>query len=639
MTNYPLKELPIRMSDEQLTPLNDDSPPDPWTPPEILSPIGSLAEPERQEVEQEPGLVIKKGIGRPRKDGMPAKTDSLTKHPTPSPVYKKFYSEATSDNQKPKGFIKWCRATPTWVQDRLTFYVYRDWPTLKEPPLDETGKKEDNKYIDKLASCPENVQEFLDKYGAGDYRMIVNDDVVDKRTIAEVHVREGFRNIQMNPPTDRRIDDVGNVDLESTANRAYVQYLRGKGKLPEQQQAKGRDADMAEANAVSQLTGILREVINKKDDKGQNDTTATVVREMASMFSDANKQSTEMMKQGYETIDRARAQQTSVDPIEYIKAAVELVRPQQVQQHGAGESAVIDVLKSFLEIESRRAEQAEKKADVLLEKLVTMQTNPQHQSQVTAPMESAKSVVKDAIELVQALRGSGMAGGGAASASDTSSSWWKDNLPEIMQYGAGIIQSGVRAYEVSQLGRARQMPSQPQQPQPQQPTYIVPPAAIPDAQQFAAEPSQDPAAEPALQQPEDDGYVTFMAMIHEPLMTHIDKDLGGDQFAQWLIDSTRKGNVMYQQLKGQGAEIMLQGLKGYEPLWRELEPKQILLPKFIDEFMRMEEIAAAAQEVEDREFGGDNEEDGDASEYEYEEGGEALSTDSLPGAIKLVVDR
>src|ERR1700688_2059781 len=130
---------------------------------------------------------------------MPNKTESLVVHPTPSPVYRKFYSEAVSDNQKPKGFFKWAREVPKWVQDRLVIYVYRDWPVLKEPVVGMDGRKDDSKYIDKLAVCPQTTMELLDKYGAGDYRLIVNDDVVDKRTVAEVHVREAFRNLVMNP--------------------------------------------------------------------------------------------------------------------------------------------------------------------------------------------------------------------------------------------------------------------------------------------------------------------------------------------------------------------------------------------------------------------------------------------------------
>jgi hypothetical protein len=603
------------MTDQQL---EDDSPPDSSSPGAYHTPIdhlevsqpyqsASLAETEQKQ-EDGPNLVVKKGIGRPRKDGLPAKTDTLVTQKTPRPMYKRFYTDAANANQKPAACFKWCRALPKWAQERLTFYVYRDWPTLKNPELDMVGVKEDNIYIEKMAECPETVTSLLDAFGAGDYRIFINDQMVDMQNIAEIHIREGWRNVVQNPPTDRRIDDVDNVDLESSANKSYIQYLKNKGKLPEQVAQREKGASMAEATATAQMAGLLRDLISaKRDDKGNNDTTATVVKEVTSVLGDANKHASEIMKQGYESIEKVRAQQTTVDPIEYIKAAAELMRPQQVVQGDGGNSQVVDMLKSFLETESRRTEAAEKRANDLMDKLLTDRVqaqNPPPQAPVTQPdaLATTKATIESVMGIASAL---GLKAGGGGGGSDVGEKvvWWKEALPDMMQSGASVIQNITQLIMANQR---RQMPQQPPMPQ-----HVVPQEFIPQPQQIQPQPIQEPTPTDEVQlenQQEQEqeqmnlaAFMKFAGEIKRPLMNHINRNLGGAAFAQWVIDTY--DDATYQQMKMQGSEMLVEGLKMYPPIWEELEPKVSLLPQFVDEFMRMEEIVQAEEmaQMEDQE--------------------------------------
>ena len=274
---------------------------------------GRGQEQETEEAEeQEPELVVRKGRGRPRVDGTPGKLDTKIPIPTPSPQYKKYWSGATNRSQYPTQLIKWYHELPQWAKDRMIVYVERDWPVLVKITKEDKAKAKAEgrsvgyNYIDKLAEMPKDTAELRDKYGSGDYHLSLNDAVAGV-TLAQAWVKENWRDIQQFPPADQRIQKVENVDLNDPGNRSYVEYLRGRGKLPEQNQG---GQGVAEATAISagiagQSMAMADKLINRlmdaKDrDKGNNDTTATVVKEVMEVMGSVTEKASDVMKSAYE---------------------------------------------------------------------------------------------------------------------------------------------------------------------------------------------------------------------------------------------------------------------------------------------------------------------------------------------------
>ena len=130
----------------------------------------------------------------------------------------------------------------------------------------------------------------------------------------------------------------------------------------------------------------------------------------------------------------------------------------------------------------------------------------------------------------------------------------------------------------------------------------------------AAMPASAPISAPTS---DEDDYIRFMSEIKRPLMNHVNRNLGGAAFGQWIVDSYDEAT--YEQIRVQGKEEFVRGVMGYEPLALELRGKEGLLDMFADEFMRMAEIMA--EDAVEEERGGDG--DGGGEEEEGEEGEEA----------------
>ncbi len=88
-------------------------------------------------------------------------------------------------------------------------------------------------------------------------------------------------------------------------------------------------------------------------------------------------------------------------------------------------------------------------------------------------------------------------------------------------------------------------------------------------------------------------YHKFLAEIHEPLIGHLaNPDLGGVEFADWLIRSKSNGQEIYEGLRSQGKDNIVMVIRSYTPLWESLQPYRLQFDPFLDDFLQAPEIMA-----------------------------------------------
>ena len=63
-------------------------------------------------------------------------------------------------------------------------------------------------------------------------------------------------------------------------------------------------------------------------------------------------------------------------------------------------------------------------------------------------------------------------------------------------------------------------------------------------------------------------FMDFMGQIARPMMNHINRELGGAAFGQWMIDTFDSDTFEY--IRDQGKEKFIEGILSYEPLAKEL---------------------------------------------------------------------
>ena len=560
------------------------------------------------------------------------KADRLEHIPTPSPPFKKYWSHATSNSQVPNQLLKWYKEVPQWARDRMIIYVKREWPVLVKVTREakaiakEAGNPVEYNYIDKLDVLPQDWMELRDKYGAGDYHLSVNDST-NSTTLTQVWIKEGWRDIQQFPPADQRIQKVENVDLNDPGNRSYVEYLRGRGKLPEQNQG---GQGVAEATAISagiagQSMAMADKLINRlmdaKDrDKGNNDTTATVVKEVMEVMGSVTEKASDVMKSAYEQT----ANRTSpMDSLKEVAAVFKELKGGPGDGQGAEATTMMMAMmremreasaantKMMMEMQSKQIERLERQ----LERQAEVKTAPVAGADGTGavPVSQVSSLVTGVDQIVSVVQKLGFSKAGVT---DSGGGGWRDALPEILQSAQGIIGNAAQVWitkmQVDEREAARRMalaagqpimmPGAGMAPVTQMPPVVPAPVPVPQgsSQNLQGSPQPAPASD-------EDDYVRFMSEIKRPLMNHVNRNLGGAAFGQWIVDSYDEAT--YEQIRVQGKEEFVRGVMGYEPLALELRGKEGLLDMFADEFMRMAEIMAEDAVEEERGEGGDGEEE------------------------------
>ena len=194
----------------------------------------------------------------------------------PNPSFRLFKSDATNINQRFKPFCNYWNGLPQWAKDSALLYVYREHPVLLYVEKDPDGKQKDFEfnYIDKISGAEplQDESDLLNRYGCGNYKLVFNAIETGKanRTLCTVYaVNIGGGDFKSNPPTDRRISDTKNVDLNYPSNASYVAYLRGQGLLPNQIDAIRGEQDMASIELVKEQTTTTNKLVDALIDKSK----------------------------------------------------------------------------------------------------------------------------------------------------------------------------------------------------------------------------------------------------------------------------------------------------------------------------------------------------------------------------------
>ena len=507
---------------------------------------------------------------------------------TPTPPNTRYYTGSNSASQAPSQALKWWRDVPSWAQSRMIGYVYRDWPILttlnltQKKDLRDKGFEVDDNYIDKLVEAPEHVTDLLDRYGAGDYHIVLS-DTHGGRILCTIWVRENWRDFRANPPTDRRIDKIGNVAFEEKGNAVYIAYLRSLGKIEDPNQAKKQQENTSMAEAT--VTGILGKVVDKAfEDKPKDESSNTMVQGVV-----------DMMGSAFRAVQEQMPKQT--DPLEQTDKVLTLLQKlQPPKSEGDGDGGMVMTVVQLMlknvesnnqlvlknmetnnamlqQMNEARINDMKARMDDLKELLLANRANPT--AAPATPVNaatSAKEYVEEILSMAKALGLHRSGGGGVGDAAAPFD--WKASLPDLMDSGAKLLQTIIGAWQMKAAMDARAAnPNAPiviQQPQVQ---------AAPETQPTA------PAAQEATQNGNGDAadLAQFLGFIEKPFINHFQNGWGGESFADWLIAGTDK--LTYNQVCSNGVDTLAALLQNYGPIAQVVAGKELLLRQFIEDFM------------------------------------------------------
>jgi hypothetical protein len=525
--------------------------------------------------------------GRPRDDGsLPGFTAAQVPTNVPRPRYTTYRSDSVNMHQRPKAAFTWAGGLPPWAKDKILGYVYRDWPYLTAIPDPPPGtKRTEFAYIDKVAGNEffQGEQEFLDRYGCGRYRVIIteeNNRPGEGKTLATVYVSGLSNDMKSFPPADKRISDISQVELNHPDNRSYIEFLRMRGLMPEQRSVKEEEQEMAVATTVSEMTGLVRDLVNERNKPQEDSATARAVEVVADaaktgfkITQDANTYAAKQRELADE--ERRKNQPATVAATSTIDQFEQIVRVITMLKEPKNND---DILTKFMEQVQKQNEQAQKQTErmeaLFKEIIAKPQTTP-------TPIQER---VKDLAELKQMSeslwpREKDDDSGDAIvdAASEMGPKWLRPYMPLLIPVLTGLAQGWmaprpspgpVAAYPPQPQYQPQYPPPQHQPQFPGQPQFTAPapapgPVAVPQPQPAAM------AGVPGVPADMPPQVLKLMQMIELPFMNFITSiKLTGTDFADWFVDGTNMNT--YDQVAAFGTDALFGAIASYPPIAQEL---------------------------------------------------------------------
>lgn len=499
----------------------------------------------------------KRPRGRPKKE--------TAQHATiitdvPNPPRLKYYSDSASPNQRTASGLKWWNELSDPCKELIDVTIYRDWPILNDP----TGEGE-YKYIDKLLGTQplKNDQDFIDRWGAGDYHAYVNVTPLGgtRRTIMMLFVK-GSHDFKTYLPTDQRIDNPDeNLSLLDPGNASYVAWLRSTGKIKNDAQITKEAEEMAAGSAVmaelvKDMAQDRRELTQKLLEKTEQQivdpppdppSPKEVLTDQLAMF----KSLKELVP--------------SSDPLEMVRQVIGMAQV-LTQKEGNANADLKPLMDEITKLrEESRATEREMWKSQLAEIKERLQAKENSNPNVLLPDGSnLNSIVEKAVE--KAVE-NGLGG--------SDNSWWIDPLKNLLPVAMPLIGS--------MLQRAMM-------PAPPAPAFPMPPATY----QAGAQPPQQPAQLPAPAQPQQAApqpQVTaeqveverILTAISAPVIDALSEGRDGDDFADFVREEF---GAQAQRLLAKFEEQEILGVLYVFPL---IAPRMAQFPqdkviKFVHEF-------------------------------------------------------
>jgi hypothetical protein len=489
-------------------------------------------------VDESPAPLPKRGKGRPRKDGSPQGSRAVKPNGepviapfVPDPPFKNFFSDHENPAQKTRACWGWWGRLSTPFQNQIDAHVYRDWPVTNDPPEDwckecklimsaELGncprcgtklEAQDFKYIDKIIGVEpiKNDQEFIDKYGAGDYRLYLNANPPEpgkRRTLATCYIK-GTHDFRTYAPADRRIQDIANLSLTDPLNTAYVAWLRSQGKIPDDDKTKEKEEMAASGVLVEKLIDRVDKLTDRAIEKAERTETQTTPAETARTpeehLNDAlglverlSKLTARPESNGksdlatlMEIMDRLRA---ASDPAPYLK----LIAEQGEKIH---------------EIEMRHLNE---KLDLLKSSI----DKPPQTTVTTTDGTNISSLIEKAVQKAVEKAGVG----------EDDNAWYVEPLKQLVPVAIPALMAGLQNFLMPRPTQPAAPPMNPGFPGPAQAQ-----AALPAPQQQAQpQPQAQPQAQPSAAQQE---IIHILTAISAPVIDSLSRDEGGDDFADMFV--------------------------------------------------------------------------------------------------------
>ena len=549
------------------------------------------------------------GRGRPEKE-LPALG-------IPDPKFRLFKSDATNINQRVKPFLNYWNGLPQWAKENTLLYIYRDHPVLKYIERDPENREQEFNYIDKISGAEplQDEMDVLNRYGCGNYKLVFNaiEPKKPNRTLCTVYVVNlGNNDFKSNPPTDRRISDSKNVDLDHPNNKAYVAYLRGVGLLPSQIDAIRGENDMATVEVLKDqqrtTDKLLDAVLADKKERPAQDPSfmEKAVSGAMEVVKEGSKAAIKITQDANEYANRVREKADQAAPVVATESPLALaLQIVELMKGGAG-SGDAEVIALRAQIDKLRDDQV----SILRDELKAMRES-RAVSSSTNPFDYMKSGM-------EALRGmkttiDEITGGPEKGATGIEEAVESAGVPKwVTQIAMPLVgQIAQAAQGYFNMRTAQNMP--PGQPLP--PGYVPPqnpgfPSPAPQwpPQTHTTAPAPTPGG-PQLVQARHPlatlDYTQFtpeltqlLTAIATPLNIHLTENDTGTAFAEWFM--TGFGEDTHVQIAGFGLEGVVAALYSFPPTLQAIQQFPVeKVQGFVAEFLNPQ-FEPGTEEGEDK---------------------------------------
>jgi hypothetical protein len=575
------------------------------------APQASEAAPDTPFDALEPGL----GAGELDEDGPPKpKTPTRSYRTVPKPPHFKYGTDRPK-GQKPDAFFSWWTSLSDDIKGMLVLYVYRNWPVWRV--MSEKTKKFSSQ-IDKVSGDDAilDVDDFQHRYGAGDYTLRLNDQVVLKKTIAMCTIT-GLRDLENHPPV---IHDLSGLVLDDPQNRDYIGFLRLKGvRIPGVTPlVPGEEVeDVAGNEALSSMIEANRELTDRLLDTREPEPPAKLDPGMqgANMGMEIVKAGADMANNMLTSAMTRVTELTSKqeDPTAMVKNLVDIARSMNPEPKAAvPDPMVAAMLEESKQLRSQLYDSQKTQVEMLRQELAAARVagmNPQLQQpllpgQTPGFQPQMLDGLDKLMNVLDRLKKS--FGGGEEElerAREAPTSMWATILPMAIPAFTGImamLSNMMYNYAASKMSREPQAP-------PQLPQGAYTPEQL----------AELAAGQPVTGQPQPQGengggdmgnpYTKMLAELKEPLLRALnnpDVEEGshpGADFAYLLMQW--KGRMAYDALRELGKDVIVQLLHTYPPIWTEVVKTPQKFSTFLDEFLAYDQLMADQDRDEEIELG------------------------------------
>lgn len=552
-------------------------------PPEPIN-SSELADESDHEDDSVPAVTVPAGMIR-----APAKGE----RPLPDirPPWHKYGTDEPA-GRKPRQFFDWWSGLGQKDQQRLIAYVYRSWPVgFQEKTNPRTKKATRSTQIAKVAGEQpiKDLEDFKRRFGSGEYRIRLNEQVSQKTTICFCHIQIHDEEY---PPV---ISDLAWLDLHHPLNKSYIEFLRFKGvEIPgdKRQTERQEEEDMANTEAVKELTGAVTEMAQlavstaQRGEKQPVDSATTAVIKGLEVMQQAGNASIAMVKEAAASLNRPAA----LDPVESLgrlagtlKDVASALRPEK-DDSSTHLMGMLDAILKQQEISRQReGELYTRLLGIQADQINRLQTSVDRlltEKQAQAATAAPPGSIEELVGKLKSLR-SGLKELMGENEDDRPARRGSlletlvENAPALLQGLGGVVSGAAAAWHNAAVVRTGQG------------TPI--PVTLPTATAESPAEIPPPATGTAEQQQEVRNMLDQLQMLKAPLVKALDDGKTGDEFADDMIELM--GRSMYDQIREAGKETLYKILQLHLPdVWRMAQGMPQRFDRFIDQFLSRDEI-------------------------------------------------